>query len=108
MCASLWTSSITHRPRTALTMYCPLAAPTICPVQLFLQDIGQLKTMFEKEWESLMAQCDEFLYLGGNDTATYKYVSERLGKETIFPKRPRRPEVRMVRPAKTIKRLVQI
>lgn len=42
--------------------------------------------MFEKEWESLMAQCDEFLYLGGNDTATHKYVSERLGKETIFSK----------------------
>ena len=29
---------------------------------VILQDIGQLKTMFEKEWESLMAQCDEFLY----------------------------------------------
>ena len=42
--------------------------------------------MFEKEWESLIAQCDQFLYLGGNDTATYKYVSERLGKETIFSK----------------------
>ena len=53
---------------------------------VILQDIGQLKTMFEKEWESLMAQCDEFLYLGGNDSATHKYVSERLGKETIFSK----------------------
>ena len=64
--------------------------------------------MFEKEWESLMAQCDEFLYLGGNDTATHKYVSERLGKETIFfKKRPRRPEVRMVRPARMTRRLVQ-
>ena len=74
---------------------------------VILQDIGQLKTMFEKEWESLMAQCDEFLYLGGNDTATHKYVSERLGKETIFSKRPRRPEVRMVRPARMTRRLVQ-
>lgn len=53
---------------------------------VILQDIGQIKTMFEKEWESLIAQCDQFLYLGGNDTATYKYVSERLGKETIFSK----------------------
>ena len=49
---------------------------------VILQDIGQIKTMFE----SLIAQCDQFLYLGGNDTATYKYVSERLGKETIFSK----------------------
>lgn len=53
---------------------------------VILQDIGQIKTMFEKEWESLIAQCDQFLYLGGNDTATHKYVSERLGKETIFSK----------------------
>ena len=50
---------------------------------VILQDIGQLKTMFEKEWESLMAQCDEFLYLGGNDTATHKYVSERLGNDLL-------------------------
>ena len=50
---------------------------------VILQDIGQLKTMFEKEWESLMAQCDEFLYLGGNEQSTHKYVSELLGKETI-------------------------
>lgn len=53
---------------------------------VILQDIGQIKTMYQKEWESIMAQCDEFLYLGGNDTATHKYVSERLGKETIFSK----------------------
>ena len=50
---------------------------------VILQDIGQLKTMFEKEWESLMAQCDEFLYLGGNEQSTHKYVSELLGKSTI-------------------------
>lgn len=27
--------------------------------------------------------CDEFLYLGGNEQSTHKYVSELLGKETI-------------------------
>ena len=27
--------------------------------------------------------CDEFLYLGGNEQSTHKYISELLGKETI-------------------------
>lgn len=30
-----------------------------------------------------MGNCDEFLYLGGNEQSTHKYVSELLGKETI-------------------------
>lgn len=31
----------------------------------------------------LYGNCDEFLYLGGNEQSTHKYVSELLGKETI-------------------------
>ena len=27
--------------------------------------------------------CDEFLYLGGNEKETHKYVSELMGKETL-------------------------
>ena len=30
-----------------------------------------------------MGNCDELLYLGGNENSTYKYISELLGKETI-------------------------
>ena len=30
-----------------------------------------------------MGNCDEFVYLGGNEQSTHKYVSELLGKETI-------------------------
>ena len=30
-----------------------------------------------------MGNCDEFLYLGGNEQGTHKYVSELLGKATI-------------------------
>lgn len=30
-----------------------------------------------------MGNCDEFLYLGGNEASTHKHVSELLGKETI-------------------------
>jgi len=52
-------------------------------VSIVLQNISQLKALFEKEWESIIGNCDEFLYLGGNEQSTHKYVSELLGKETI-------------------------
>lgn len=52
-------------------------------VSIILQNISQLKALFEKEWESIIGNCDEFLYLGGNEQSTHKYVSELLGKETI-------------------------
>ena len=48
-----------------------------------MQNLAQLKALFEKEWESIVGNCDEFVYLGGNEQATHKYVSELLGKETI-------------------------
>lgn len=31
----------------------------------------------------MCGNCDSFLYLGGNEQSTHKYVSELLGKETI-------------------------
>lgn len=52
-------------------------------VSIILQNLSQLKALFEKQWESIVGNCDEFLYLGGNEQSTHKYVSELLGKETI-------------------------
>ena len=52
-------------------------------VSIILQNLAQLKALFEKQWESICGNCDEFLYLGGNEQSTHKYVSELLGKETI-------------------------
>ena len=52
-------------------------------VSIILQNLAQLKALFEKNWESIVGNCDEFLYLGGNEQSTHKYVSELLGKETI-------------------------
>lgn len=52
-------------------------------VSIILQNLAQLKALFEKQWESIVGNCDEFLYLGGNEQTTHKYVSELLGKETI-------------------------
>ena len=37
----------------------------------------------KKQWESIVGNCDEFLYLGGNEQSTHKYVSELIGKETM-------------------------
>ena len=48
-----------------------------------IQNMSQLKALFKDSWESLVGNCDEFLYLGGNEKETHKYVSELLGKETI-------------------------
>ena len=52
-------------------------------VSIILQNMAQLKALFEKQWESIVGNCDEFLYLGGNEQSTHKYVSELLGKETL-------------------------
>lgn len=52
-------------------------------VSIILQNLAQLKALFEKQWESIVGNCDSFVYLGGNEQATHKYVSELLGKETI-------------------------
>lgn len=53
-------------------------------VSIILQNIAALKALFEKEWESILGNCDEFLYLGGDETSTHKLISESyLGKATI-------------------------
>ena len=52
-------------------------------VSIILQNLAQLKALFEKQWESIVGNCDELLYLGGNEQSTHKYVSELMGKATI-------------------------
>ena len=52
-------------------------------VSIILQNLAQLKALFEKQWESIVGNCDEFLYLGGNEQSTHKYVSELMGKENL-------------------------
>lgn len=50
---------------------------------IILQNLAQLKALYEKQWESIAGNCDEFIYLGGNEQSTHEYVSKLLGKETI-------------------------
>ena len=48
-----------------------------------LQNISQLKALFKDDWEGIIGNADSFVYLGGNEQSTHKYISELLGKETI-------------------------
>ena len=50
---------------------------------IILQNISQLKELFKDSWEGIIGNADSFLYLGGNEKETHKYISELLGKETI-------------------------
>ena len=50
---------------------------------IIIQNMAQMKALFKDSWESLVGNCDEFLYLGGNEKEGHKYMSELLGKETL-------------------------
>jgi type IV secretion system protein VirD4 len=52
-------------------------------VSIIIQNLAQLKALFEKQWESIVGNCDELVYLGGNEQSTHEYISKLLGKETI-------------------------
>jgi len=52
-------------------------------VSIILQNMAQLKALYEKQWESIVGNCDTLLYIGGNEQGTHEYVSKLLGKETI-------------------------
>lgn len=50
---------------------------------VILQNLSQLKRLYEKSWEELPGNCDTMIYLGGKDQFTNEYLSKELGKETI-------------------------
>ena len=52
-------------------------------VSIILQNMAQIKALFEKQWESLVGNCDTFLYLGGNEQSSHEYVTKLLDKETL-------------------------
>ncbi len=53
---------------------------------IIIQNFAQLKAFFKDTWETIPGNCDTFIYLGGNEQSTHKYVSELLGKGTIDKK----------------------
>ena len=50
---------------------------------IIVQNMSQIKALFKDSHDSVAGNCDELLYLGGNEKETHKYLSELLGKETI-------------------------
>lgn len=53
---------------------------------IIIQNLSQIKELFEKTWETIPGNCDTLIYLGGNEQSTHKYLSESLGKGTIDKK----------------------
>ncbi len=52
-------------------------------VAIIIQNMTQLRALFDKQWESIVGNCDELLYLGGNEQSTHEFVSKMLGSSTI-------------------------
>ena len=48
------------------------------------QNIAQIQKNYEKEWQTIMGNCDVQQYFGVNDYETAKRVSEGAGQTTIF------------------------
>lgn len=52
-------------------------------VSIIIQNLAQIKVLYKDAWESIVGNCDELYYLGGNEQSTHKFISEYLGKETL-------------------------
>lgn len=50
---------------------------------IIIQNLAQLKKMYDKSWEILTGNCDSLLFLGGQEASTLEAISKSLGKETI-------------------------
>lgn len=53
-------------------------------INIIIQGMAQLKGLYkENEWEVILANLDTMIYLGGMEPSTVKWLSEKMGKETI-------------------------
>ncbi len=50
---------------------------------VILQNLDQLKTIYEKSYETIIGNCDTHVFLGSNSYATVEYFSKELGEKTI-------------------------
>lgn len=50
---------------------------------LIMQTFSQGKSLYKDDWETIIGNCDSFLFLGGAEQSTTEYVTKRLGKQTI-------------------------
>ena len=50
---------------------------------VILQALSQIKNIYKDSWETIVANCDWFIFLGGSDMCTLEYVQKMLGFITI-------------------------
>ncbi len=50
---------------------------------VILQNLDQLKSLYEKSYETIIGNCDTHVFLGSNSYATVEYFSKELGEKTI-------------------------
>lgn len=55
-------------------------------MNLYLQDINQLKKKHEKDWRTIVSNSDTLVFLGGAEEDTTKLISKKAGKTTIYEK----------------------
>ena len=53
---------------------------------VILQNLDQLKAIYERSYETIIGNCDTHLFLGSNSYATVEYFSKELGEKTISHK----------------------
>lgn len=71
-----------HTPEDFLTILGTCRSRNVA-ISIILQNLSQLKSKYKDGWENILGQCDEVLYLGGNEKSTHEYFSKILDKETI-------------------------
>ena len=49
---------------------------------IILQSLQQIKTIYDKDWGTIVGNCDSFLFLGCQEIDTLEYVVKLLGKRT--------------------------
>ena len=50
---------------------------------IILQTKAQLENIYKKNAETIIGNCDSFVFLGGKESSTIKYINETLDKQTI-------------------------
>ena len=52
-------------------------------IWVIIQDLGQLETLYEKRWQTFMANAGILQFFGNTDLTTLEWVSKRLGHSTL-------------------------
>lgn len=50
---------------------------------IILQSLNQLQAMYKNSWENIVNGCASLIFLGGDEEKTAKYLSNRIGKQTL-------------------------